>query len=66
MVDYLFCNLSAKKHGFKVRIRNRKMSYSNLRELFLEVLSPHVVDAKNTVYIPCVPVERVQLLIMTL
>ena len=45
--DFLFCNISAKKCGFKVRNRNRKMSYSNLRDLYLEALSPHVVDVKK-------------------
>lgn len=45
--DYLFCNISLTKLGYKVRNKNKKMSYSNLRDLFIEALKPHVADVKN-------------------
>lgn len=45
--DYIFCNISATKTGYKVRNQNKKMSYTNMRELFLEVLRPHVSDIKK-------------------
>ena len=44
--DYLFCNLNLTKQGYKVRKTNRKMSYTNLRCLFLDALKPHVSDVK--------------------
>lgn len=45
--DYLLCNLSATKSGYKVRKANKKMSYTNLRELFMEALEPHVEDIRH-------------------
>ena len=45
--DYLFCNICLTKNGYRVRKTNRKMSYSNLRELFIEALNPHVSDVKK-------------------
>lgn len=45
--DYLFCNICLTKDGYKVRKSNRKMSYSNLRDLFMEALSPYVSDVKK-------------------
>lgn len=45
--DYLFCNISSTKHGYKVRNTNKKMSYSNLRDLYIEALTPHVPDVKK-------------------
>ena len=45
--DYLFCNICLTKSGYKVRKSNRKMSYSNLRDLFIESLTPHVTDVKR-------------------
>ena len=45
--DFLFCNICATKTGYVVRKTNKQMSYTNLRELFLEALSPHVTDIKK-------------------
>ena len=45
--DYLFCNICLTKGGYKFRKSNRKMSYSNLRDLFIEALSPYVSDVKR-------------------
>lgn len=45
--DYLLCNICLTKCGYKVRKANKKMSYSNLRDLFIEALAPHVVDVKS-------------------
>lgn len=45
--DYLFCNLSKTKEGFKVRKSNVKTSYTNLREQFLKALKPHVTDVSK-------------------
>jgi integrase len=42
--DYLFCNLSKTKTGYKVRNSRSRTSYTNLRELFLNALKPHVRD----------------------
>ena len=43
---YLFCNtcISKTKKGFKVRNCNKQMSYTNLRELFMNAVKPHVAD----------------------
>ena len=45
--DYLFCNICLTKDGYKPRKVNKRMSYTNLRELFLEALKPHVVDVNE-------------------
>ena len=42
--DFLFCNLSKIRCGYKVRSDHKVMSYTNLREEFLAALSPHVTD----------------------
>lgn len=41
---YLFCNLSATKSGYKLRNTKKAMSYTNLRDLFIEAFRPHVLD----------------------
>ena len=46
--NYLFCNISKTKKGFKVRNVNKQMSYTNLRQLFMNAVKPHVADV--TVY----------------
>lgn len=45
--DYLFCNICLTKDGYKTRSANKKMSYTNLREVFLEALKPHVNDVSK-------------------
>ena len=45
--DYLLCNICFTKCSYKVRKSNEKMSYSNLRDLFIEALAPHVLDVKS-------------------
>ena len=45
--DFLFCNLSATKNGYKVRKVNKNMSYTNLRDVFIDALKPHVSDVKR-------------------
>lgn len=45
--DYLFCNISLTKNGYKTRKANKRMSYTNMREIFLEALEPHVDDVKK-------------------
>lgn len=45
--DYLFCNISCTKKGYKIRKCNNAMSYTNLREQFLEALRPHVGDVSK-------------------
>ena len=42
--DFLFCNLSKTKAGYKIRNDRKVMTYSNLRNEFLAALSPHVND----------------------
>lgn len=42
--DFVLCNLSKTKHGYKVRNDHKVMSYTNLRDEFLAALSPHVPD----------------------
>ena len=42
--DFLFCNLSKTKQGYKIRNDRKVMSYINLRDEFLAALSPHVND----------------------
>jgi integrase len=44
--DFLFCNLCATKVGYTVRKTNKQMSYTNMREVFLEALAPHVENIK--------------------
>ena len=51
--DYLLCYLNLTKQGYKVRKANRKLSYTNLRDLFLDALKPHVSDVKITALITC-------------
>ena len=45
--DYLFCNLCLTKEGYKIRKSNKRMSYSNLRDLFLQALKPLVKKCKD-------------------
>jgi len=45
--DYVFCNITSTKLGFKPRNVNKKMSYTNLRELFIEAIKPHVENVKK-------------------
>lgn len=45
--DYLLCNLKFTKKGYKVRNVNTPMSYTNLREIFMKVFSPHVTDIRK-------------------
>ena len=42
--DFLFCNLSQTKTGYKIRNDRKMMTYTNLRDEFLAALSPHVND----------------------
>ena len=42
--DFLFCNLSKTKTGYKIRNDRKVMTYSNLRDEFFAALSPHVND----------------------
>jgi hypothetical protein len=35
--DFIFCNLSKSKTGYKVRKSNKALTYSRMRELFIEV-----------------------------
>lgn len=41
--QYIFCK-SALKFGYKIRSGNRPMSYTTLRELFMEAFKPRVDD----------------------
>ena len=43
---FVFCTLSATKSGFKIR-SDKPMSYTTLRELFIEAFTPHVDDIKK-------------------
>ena len=45
--DYIFCNLSATKSGYKVRDTCKPISYSTLRDCFREALKPHVPDVNK-------------------
>lgn len=45
--DFLFCNLSATSKGYKIRESNKPMSYTNLRDLFLKAIKPHVHDVSK-------------------
>lgn len=42
--DFLFCNISKTKNGFKKRTVNKPMSYTNLRDEFRLAFMPHVSD----------------------
>ena len=42
--EYIFRNLSKCYNGYKLRDENKSMSYTRLRELFKEALSPFVPD----------------------
>ena len=42
--DFIFCNLSKIKTGYKVRKGNKALTYSRLRELFIEVFKDFVPD----------------------
>ena len=39
---HVFCTLSACKMGFKVRENSKAISYTTLRELFIEAFKPHI------------------------
>ena len=45
--DFLFCNLSKTKTGHIPRKKNKFMSYTNLREQFIEAFKPHVEDINS-------------------
>ena len=45
--DFLFRNLSADKGSHLFRSVNKPLSYSRMRELFIEVFSPFVKDIKS-------------------
>lgn len=45
--DFLFCNLSKTKSGYKVRNDRKVMSYTNLRDEFITALSSHVKDVSK-------------------
>ena len=42
--DFLFCNICLTKTGYKMRKNNKRITYSNLRQLFLDAIAPHVPD----------------------
>ncbi|XP_060076462.1 uncharacterized protein LOC132556091 [Ylistrum balloti] len=42
--QYIFCSLSPTKDGYKARSDNKSMSYTTLRELFIEAFKPLVED----------------------
>ena len=41
---YVFSHLSATKSGYSLRKDGKRLSYSNMRTIFLEALKPHVID----------------------
>ena len=41
---FIFSTLSACKDGFKIRKQCKALTYSSLRELFVETFKPHVSD----------------------
>ena len=45
--DFIFCNLSSTKSGFKMRTQNTPISYSTLRDLFIKAFAPHVGNIKK-------------------
>lgn len=45
--EYLFCNICLTGKGYKVRKTNKQMSYTNLRQLFLEAMGGHVTDVNK-------------------
>ena len=45
--DYIFCNLSKTKTGFKPRKVMKAMSYTSLREQFIKAFQPHVSDISS-------------------
>ena len=45
--DFLFCNLSKTKSGYKVRKDRKVMSYTYLRDEFITALSSHVKDVSK-------------------
>ena len=45
--DFLFCNLSKTKSGYKVRQDRKVMSYTNLHDEFITALSSHVKDVSK-------------------
>lgn len=44
---HLLCNLSALKEGYKLRNDKKVMSYTTLRELFIEAFKPHANDTSK-------------------
>ena len=44
---FLFCNLCHSKSGYSARKDNKRMSYSNLRDQFLNAIAPNVNDIKK-------------------
>jgi len=58
--DYVFCNITSTNLGFKPRNVNKKMSYTYLREIFIEAVKPHVENLKKYSYIHYGPEVRQQ------
>ena len=42
--QFIFCDLSACRSGYKIRSDRKALSYSTLRDLFRKALTPHVHD----------------------
>ena len=42
--QYIFCDLSACRSGYRIRSDKKALSYSALRDLFQNTLKPHVCD----------------------
>ena len=45
--EFIFCNLSACKHGHKVRTDRKAICYSTLRDSFIAAVKPHVTDVSK-------------------
>ena len=45
--EFIFRNLSATKHGYKLREGNQPMSYTRVREILLDSLKPIVGDVSK-------------------
>ena len=42
--QYIFCDLSASRSGYRIRSDKKASSYTTLRDLFRNTLKPHVCD----------------------
>ena len=49
--QYIFCELSAYRSGYRIRSDKKALRYSALSDLFRNTLKPHVCDIKNIVCI---------------